>query len=137
MMDEIGNDLLTEKGAALLYARAWNRLDPTELIGHLAENVRYESQNVWTPLQSAGVVADYLIGKMDTIRKNPENRVYAELAEAVFISIRPCVLVAQSDPDNLLAVVLFGVSGNKITSIDICSGVPHPRSAKRSGIYPE
>lgn len=137
MIDKIDNNLLTEKDALIIYASAWNRLDPTELISYLADNVRYESQRVLRPLTSASEVSDYLIGKMETIRNNPESRVYAELAETIFVWLRPCVLIAQSNRNNLLAIVLIRVSENKITSIDICSDVPHPYSAKRSGVYPK
>lgn len=137
-MDKISSNLLTEQDALFIFAKAWNVFDPTELIGYLASNIRYESQNVLTSMNSVDEVTQYLIGKMDTIRKHPESRVYAELAETQPPDPpRPCVLLAQSSPDNLGAVVLVKVSENKISSIDICSVAPNPQSVKRSGEYPK
>jgi hypothetical protein len=136
-MDKTLGSLLTEKDALFIFAKAWNTLDPTELINYLADNVRYESQNVLSSMNSAAEVSQYLLGKMNIIRNRPESRVYAELAETQPPDPpRFCVLLTQFQPDNLAAVVLINVSENKITSIDICSVVPNPRSVKRSGQYP-
>lgn len=132
---------LSENQAVYLFAKSWNTLDPTDLIPWLDENVRYSSQNVLQSMNTADEVVAYLKAKMMAVKSAPENRVYAEIAEtqsypAAPNPAQPCVLLAQSDPNNLLAVVLIGVSKDKITSIDICSVAPHPYSVKRSGEYP-
>ena len=55
---------LTEVMAATAFARAWNRLDPTEFIKLLDADARYASQWVFEELVGRDAIADYLIGKM-------------------------------------------------------------------------
>ncbi len=111
-------------------------LDLTELISHLAANIRSESPNAFRSLNSVNEVSCYLIGKMEIIRNYPDSRVYAELAEILDAPPSSCVLAARTDPENLLAVGLIKVSGDNIISNDNCRGVPSPCSVKRSGLYP-
>jgi hypothetical protein len=47
----------------------------------------------------------------------------------------PCVVMAQNEKDNLVAVVLAKVEDGKIKRLDLC-GSPSPHSAKRTGDYP-
>ena len=47
----------------------------------------------------------------------------------------PCVVMAQGDKDNLLAVVLAKVEDGMIKRLDLC-GAPSPHSARRTGEYP-
>jgi hypothetical protein len=47
----------------------------------------------------------------------------------------PCVVLAQGDKENLVAVVFAEVKGDFIERIDLCVA-PTPQSAKRSGEYP-
>lgn len=131
---------MNEEEACRIYATAWNRLDPEILIAALDENVRYSSQSVLTDMWGKEEVADYLRGKMDTIRSKPEYKVYAELAETrpypmYMAPPRPCVVIAQGDPESLVATVLLTVDGSKITALDICL-IPPPETTKRSGEYP-
>ena len=42
---------LTEKDAAIAYARAWNRLDPNDFLALLAGDARYASQWVFEELE--------------------------------------------------------------------------------------
>ncbi len=55
---------------------------------------------------------------------------------AIFKS-RPCVLMSQGDISKVLALVLLEVEFGKVKRIDICTEVPHPSSATRTGEYPE
>jgi hypothetical protein len=45
------------------------------------------------------------------------------------------VVIAQSDKDDLVAVMLAKVENGKIRRLDLCC-VPPPQSARRSGDYP-
>jgi hypothetical protein len=47
----------------------------------------------------------------------------------------PCVVLAQGDKENLVALVLAEVEGDLISRLDMCI-VPTPQSAVRSGEYP-
>ena len=134
--------LLTQEEALRLFAKAWNTLDPSELILHLAEDIRYSSQTVIESMTTVDEVSEYLKGKMEILQNAPENRVFAELGETQPYPMypkppRPCVLMAQSHPDNIRAVVLIEVSDNKISSIDWCVTAPVPSTIKRSGEYPK
>lgn len=133
---------LTKQDAARVYASAWNRLDASILETYLAENIRYSSQSVLTDMVGKSEVRDYLRGKMDTLRSSPENRVFAELGETRMYAgytVPPehCVVLAQGDQENVLAVVLFEVENDKIGRISLCSIAPTPGTAFRYGVYPE
>ncbi len=73
---------LTEKEAALAYARMFNRLDATEFIELLDEDVVYESAWVNSELRGKDKVAHYLEKKMEKIREcldeEPEMKPVAE-----------------------------------------------------------
>jgi hypothetical protein len=48
----------------------------------------------------------------------------------------PCVVLAEGDKDNLIAVVLADLDGTTIQSLTSCV-VPSPFSAHRTGKYPK
>lgn len=48
----------------------------------------------------------------------------------------PCVVMAQSEKDNLIGVVLAKVGDGKIKRLDLCF-VPGPHLARRTGEYPD
>lgn len=132
---------MTEEEACLVYATAWNRLSPEFLIEMLDDDVRYSSQSVLTDMNGKEVVSDYLRGKMDTIRRFPEDKAFAELAETQPYDMYPnppipCVVLSQGNPDNLVATVLFRVSETGIKVIEICI-IPPPHTTKRTGIFPK
>lgn len=52
-------------------------------------------------------------------------------------AFRPCILMAQGNKDEILALVLLETEAGKIKRIDICTVAPHPSSAMRIGEYPE
>lgn len=140
-MSKFEPELLDESSAARIYATAWNTLEPDELIPWLAEDVIYSSQNVLSELSGLAQVSDYFQGKMKTLRSLPDADVFAELGETRPYPMapnppRPCVLLAQGDPDDIGGVVLFTVVDQRIKRIDLCTVAPHPSTAHRMGIYP-
>ena len=59
---------LTEKEAAIAFARAWNRLDATEFLALLAPDAKYASQWVFDELQGKDAIGDYLRAKLKTVK---------------------------------------------------------------------
>ena len=101
-----------------------------------------------TPLIGKAAVSEYLSGKMVSIKKSiVSSDVYAEIGYCgsqkgrgvrLFGSEgRPCVLMAQGDIKTPLALVLLQVTNDEIQRIDMCTVVPHPPTAIRTGVYPE
>jgi hypothetical protein len=130
---------LTEADAASAFAKAWNRLSPDGFLELLAVDARYSSQWVLTDLVGQVAIADYLHGKMKTVRahgiNNPEARVRAEIACTAGDGLhRPCVLMSQGHSPDDRAVVFFEVSAHAIQRCDLC--VPGLFRFQRSGVYP-
>ena len=125
---------LTEKDAAIAYARAWNRLECSDFEELLDENAHYASQWVFDELESKSAISDYLIAKMKTV-KNSGPKVYAELGNTSPGSVgRDCVIIAQGNKEEIKAVVLFEVKNNKIQRYDLC--IPELFNIERTGVYP-
>ena len=130
---------LTEAMAATAFARAWNRLDPSEFLELLAPDARYASQWVFEELVSRDAIADYLIGKMRNAKayavNSAEHKVFAELGRTTKgFSGRDCVFMAQGRRESVTAVVLFDVIGERIKRYDLC--IPQLLDVARSGVYP-
>jgi hypothetical protein len=127
--------VITEEKALRVYAVMMNTLNYGALVPYLADNFVYESQYVFTPLQSKVEFAKYIRAKLETVRAAGAT-VYAEMGIVdVCGENRNCVILAQDTPSNLVALVLAKVEGRKISRLDLCV-VPSPRSASRSGEYP-
>jgi len=129
----------TEKVAAIAYARAWNRFDCAEFLKLLTPDAHYASQWVFEELESKQEISEYLIGKMRTVKmhstNNPESKVFAELGKTTLgLSGRDCVVMAQGRKENVTAVVMFEVQGDKVRRFDLC--IPQLLGAVRSGVYP-
>ena len=77
---------------------------------------------------------DYINPKLEVVRDSG-TKVWAEMAMLTHSFPGPCVVLAQGDKENLVALVLAKVKGEKIERIDMCI-VPTPHSAKRSGECP-
>ena len=75
-----------------------------------------------------------IVPKLDAIRKSGSTA-WAEMGSLDREFPGPCVVMAQGDKDNLLAVVLAKVEGEKIKRLDLY-GALSPHSARRSGEYP-
>ena len=130
---------LTEAMAATAFARAWNRLSPTEFIELLAPDARYASHWVFEELIGKKAIADYLFGKMRNAKaytvNSSDHKVYAELGKTTTsFSGRDCVFMAQGRKEAVTAVVLFDVVGEKISRYDLC--IPQLLGVVRSGVYP-
>lgn len=129
----------TEADAARAFARAWNRLAPDDFIAQLMPDARYASQWVFEELVGQRAIADYLIGKMRTVKNHrlhdASAKVFAELGKTTQgFSGRDCVFMAQGRRENITAVALFEVEAGKIKRYDLC--IPELLSVVRSGVYP-
>lgn len=133
--------ILNKEDACFYYATAWNRLDPEVLIQVLDDDVTYSSQSVLASMRGKEEVADYLRGKMATIRADPAFKVFAQLAETQVYPMytlppESCVVLSQGEIDNLVATVLFEVSETGIRAIHMCI-IPPPHTTKLSGEFPD
>jgi len=125
---------ITEKDAAIVYAKAWNRLDCSNFIKLLDENAHYSSQWVLEEMKSKKEISEYLIGKMKTVQ-NTNYKVHAELGNTRSgFAERDCVFMAQGKKEEIQTVVLFEVADNKIKRCDMC--IPQLFNVERSGVYP-
>jgi hypothetical protein len=126
---------LTEQQALRAYARIMNTLSVEPLEPLLADDFTYESQYVFSALQSKQAYLEYIRPKLQTIREAGAT-VFAEMGMVLAYGVRqPCVVAAQDSPDNLVGLVLARVTAGKLSRLDLCI-VPSPQSAERSGEYP-
>ncbi len=87
---------LTQAEALRAYAKMMNTLDVSALEPLLADNFTYESQAVFTPLDSKQSFLDYIRPKLVTI-KNAGATVFAEMGMvAAYGQHQPCVVLAQT-----------------------------------------
>ena len=126
---------LTKSEALRAYAKMMNTLSVTPLEPLLADNFTYESQTVFSALESKQAFLDYIRPKLETIQKAGAT-VFAEMGMvSAYGKHQPCVVLAQNTKDNLVGLVLASVSDSKLSRLDLCI-VPPPQSAERSGEYP-
>ncbi len=126
---------LTESDALRAYAKMMNTLSVEPLESLLADDFVYESQTVFQALDSKQSFLDYIIPKLQTIGSSSAT-VYAEMGMvAAYGKNQPCVILAQNDKANLVALVLAKTDDDKLKRLDLCI-VPPPRAAERSGEYP-
>ncbi len=130
--------LLTEEDAATAYARAWNRLEPDGFLELLAPDAGYDSQWVFSSLNGAEEISDYLRGKMNTVRalgaEDLSARVQVELGHTTRgCEDRPCALIAQGGAE-VKGVVLFEVADGRIKRFDMC--IPALYGPVGSRVYP-
>lgn len=112
-----------------------NTLSAEPLVSLLADNFAYESQAVFQALESKQAFLEYIIPKLQTIRRS-NTTIYAEMGTvAAYGKNQPCVILAQNDKANLVALVLAKTQGSKLSRLDLCI-VPPPQAAERSGEYP-
>ena len=86
------------------------------------------------PIESKSEYLEYITPKLEAIRKSGAEA-WAEMGWLDREFPGPCVVMAQGDKDNLLAVVLAKVEDGKIKRLDLC-GTPSPHSARRTSDYP-
>ena len=116
------------------YASMMNTLDSSKLEPLLSDDFYYASQMVLLEIESKQEYLDYINPKLEVVRASG-TMVWAEMAMLKHSFTGPCVVLAQGDKENLVALVLAKVKGDQIERIDMCI-VPTPQSAKRSGEYP-
>ena len=116
------------------YASMMNALDSSKLESLLSDDFHYASQMVLSEIKSKKEYLDYINPKLEVVRASG-TKVWAEMAMLTNSFPGPCVVLAQGDKENLVALVLAKVKGDQIERIDMCI-VPTPQSAKRSGEYP-
>lgn len=138
LTDSMENQL-SETRAAFLFARVWNRLALQDFPDCLATDAHYTSQWIIKELQSKKAVSDYLGEKVQEVKDrsdiNPKNKIFAELGKtADGPDGRDCVFIARGMKENITAVALFGVDGEKIKRIDLY--IPQLFGAVRTGVYP-
>jgi hypothetical protein len=125
---------LTPGQALRAYATMMNTLDVSHLEPLLADDFHYASHWVFAEIESKSAYMAYIVPKLDSVRKSGTTP-WAEMGWLDHECPGPCVVMAQGDRNNLLAVVLAVVEGDKIKRLDLC-GVPSPMSAHRTGEYP-
>ena len=126
---------LTEDTALRAYAKMMNTLKIEALEPLLADDFTYESQSVFQPLESKQAFLDYMLPKLQTIQR-ANATVYAEMGTvAAYGRTQPCVILAQNEKTNLVALVLTKTDGKALKRLDLCI-VPPPQAAERSGEYP-
>ena len=125
---------LTAEEALRAYAAMMNTLDASNLEPFLADDFHYASQWVFAEIESKSAYLEYIVPKLDAIQKSG-GAAWAEMGWLDHEVPGPCVVMAQGDKDNLLAVVLAKVEDGKIKRLDLC-GAPSPHAARRTGEYP-
>ena len=125
---------LTAEEALRAYASMMNTLDASHLEPFLADDFHYASQWVFAEIESKSAYLEYIVPKLDAIQKSG-GAAWAEMGWLDHEVPGPCVVMAQGDKDNLLAVVLAKVEDGKIKRLDLC-GAPSPHAARRTGEYP-
>lgn len=130
---------VTEEDVVFAFAKAWNRLEPDGFLALLSPDARYASQWVFEELVGDSAIADYLRGKMRTVRahsvNNPNSRVRVEVGRTdQGEGGRPCAFMTQGHGNEVQAAVLFEVSDGKVSRYDLC--IPQILGAVRTGVFP-
>lgn len=126
--------MLSIETALRAYASMMNKLDSSKLEPLLAPDFHYESQMVFSEITSKQEYLDYIKPKLEVVKASG-TKVWAEMAMLTHSFPGPCVVLAQGDKENLVALVLAKVKDGFIERIDMCI-VPSPQSAERLGEYP-
>lgn len=125
---------LSEDLAVRAYAAMMNTGSAAHLEHLLADDFRYASQWVLKEMVGKQAYLDYITAKLETVRKSGHS-IWAEVGYLDASRHRPCVVLADGDSDNLVAVVLVKTQGPYIHRMDMCA-VPSPYSVERTGKYP-
>lgn len=126
--------MLTIEAALKAYASMMNTLDSSKLGALLSPDFHYESQMVFSDIKSKQEYLDYINPKLEVVKASG-TKVWAEMAILKHSFPGPCVVIAQGEKENLVALVLAKIKGDFIERVDMCI-VPSPQSAERSGQYP-
>jgi hypothetical protein len=120
--------------ACRAYARMMNSLSTSHIEPWLADDLKYTSQWVAEDIVGKENYLAYIGGKIQSI-KRAGSRVWAEIAYTDALNAVPCVVLAQSTPDDLKATLLIEMNGSKIGSMCMCC-VPAPQDCRRTGEVP-
>lgn len=126
--------MLTIEAALKAFAKMMNTLDSSKLEPLLSPDFHYESQMVFSEIKSKQEYLDYINPKLEAVSASGA-KVWAEMAILTHSIPGQCVVLAQGEKENLVALVLAKVKGDLIERIDMCI-VPNPQSAERSGEFP-
>jgi len=127
---------LSKETALRAYAKMMNNLDASHIEPFLADDFVYVSQAVFESISSKPDFLEYIYPKLETIRR-ADAPVFAEMGRiGAYGEIQTCVITAQYDRSNLVAVVLASVDGEHLTQLTVCTVAPPPEQAERSGDYP-
>ena len=115
-----------------------NTLDATQFEPLMADDFHYTSQKVFHEIESKQEYLTYIRAKFKAL-KETESEVWAELGKIKESSLLlgaggPCVVLAQGSIEDIVAVVVAEVEGDKIARMDMC--LPGLFSGERSGEYP-
>lgn len=125
---------LTTEDALRAYASMMNTGDVRMLEPLLADDFHYASQWVFAEIESKAEFIDYIKPKLEAVKASGR-RAWAEIGHLDREFPGPCVVLAQGERDNLVALVLAKVEAGKVKRLDLC-GAPPPHSARRNGEYP-
>ena len=125
---------LTAEQALRAYATMMNTLDAPQLEPLLADDFHYASQWVFAKIESKTAYLEHIVPKLEAIRKSGATA-WAEMGTLDREFPGPCVVMAQGEKDNLMAVVLAKVEDGKTERLDLF-GAPSPHLARRTGDYP-
>ena len=128
--------LFNEEEALRILARMWNTMDVALLLPHMAQTFTYGNQSDGPPITNRTDLEAYIrivLRKYKYLGGHP----YTELGSCRLQGVtRPCVILAEPTPENLVGLAFITVEGGKISRIDLYSSDPHPADAVRSGVYP-
>lgn len=126
---------LTEETALRAYAIMLNTMSIEPLVSLLADDFIYESQKVFRPLKSKQELLEFIVPKLEMIRKAGVTT-FGEMGTVyAYGKMQPCVIMAQDDKSNLIALVLAKTHEGKLKRLDLCV-IPPPQTAARSNEYP-
>ena len=126
---------LTEEGALRACAAMMNTIDVAKLSGLLTEEFHYSSPWVLTEIESGQQYVDYITPKLKTVKKSGI-LVWAEMAVLDRGFLGPCVMLAQGDKINSVALVFAKVGQRGVIQLNMCEA-PSPDSARCTGDHPK
>lgn len=130
----------TESQLLVQFAKCWNNLDVSFIEDHLAEDITYESQWVFTPIKGKANFLPYLHSKFQAIKTTIQKgkmHVSAELAIHPALAGKECLVLTQSTiKEDVSVLIVIELLNDLIYRIDVCF-IPDPDNAMLSGIQPK
>lgn len=130
----------TETQLLVQFAKCWNNLDVSFIENHLAEDITYESQWVFTPIKGKANFLPYLKSKFQAIKtavQQGKMQVSAELAIHPSLTSKDCLVLTQTtSQEDIVVLVVIELLHDLISRIDVCF-IPDPDNAILSGIQPK